>query len=313
MWVLALLVGVLVVLGVVLSLVLDGVLTRKAQAEATALSTRLGRRVALASVSTRFLGGLGATISGVEVGAAPGEDQPLAQVERVSVRVAALKALTSLGKDIQVRSVEVTAPVVTVIRLADGTTNVERLVDRLVQQAPKGPSAESPVDLSAVRVDHARVSDGRIRLIDRSAGAGRELAISDIDLVADDLRAGQSLDVTLKAAVLAAQQNLSLQLHTGPLPTSLVPTPEKVVLHIAPVDIARRALPSQGPAPGERTPRRRLERPAPAPPSRAVVHRPRGIHARGLPPPAPPALRWTSSSTPTSPGTRNGATSTSAP
>ena len=237
--VLAVVLGILGVLVVALSLVLDGVLTRKAQAEAASLSTRLGRPVTLTSVSTRFLGGLGATVSGLEVGPAAGEEAPLAAVQRLSVRVAALQALFSLGKDIEVRSVEVTTPVVTVIRFADGTTNVERLMDRLEQQQPSAPAeASKPTDLSAVRVNHAAVTDGRIRLLDRSSPTGRELAISDIDLTADDLRAGSSLDVSLKAAVLATQQNLSLQLHTAPLPASFVPTPEKLVLHIAPVDIA---------------------------------------------------------------------------
>src|SRR5262249_26042235 len=108
----------------------------------------------------------------------------------------------------------------------------------LEQQKPATPAESAPADLSAVRVNHLAATDGRIHLVDRSAGAGRELAISDIDLTADDLRAGKSLDVTLKAAVLAAQQNLALRLHTAPLPTSLAPTPEKVVLHIAPVDLA---------------------------------------------------------------------------
>jgi AsmA protein len=230
--------GVLVAALVVLSLVLDGVLSRSAQAQAAELSTRLGRPVKLSSVSTRFLGGLGATISGVEVGAASGEDVPLAQVQRISVQVAALKALFSLGKDIEVRSVEVASPLVNVVRLPDGTTNVERLVDRLTEEKPGEPPDSTPADLSSVRVDHVAVADGRIRLLDRSAGATRELAISDIDLTADDLRAGRSLEVTLKAAVLTAKQNLSLKLQTAPLPSSLIPTPETVVLHIDPVDIA---------------------------------------------------------------------------
>ena len=90
--VLAVVLGILGVLIVALSLVLDGVLTRKAQAEAASLSTRLGRPVTLTSVSTRFLGGLGATVSGLEVGPAAGEEAPLAEVQRLSVRIAATTA-----------------------------------------------------------------------------------------------------------------------------------------------------------------------------------------------------------------------------
>src|SRR5262249_45746386 len=158
----------------VLTLVLDGILTRKAQAQAAALSTRLGRPVQLTSVSTHLLGGLGATVSGIEVGPAAGEGLPLAQVERLSVRVAGLQALFSLGKDIEVRPVVLAKPLVNVVRFSDGTTNVERLMDKLEQQKPATPAESAPADLSAVRVNHLAATDGRIHLVDRSAGAGRE-------------------------------------------------------------------------------------------------------------------------------------------
>jgi AsmA protein len=232
-------VAVLVVLIVIGSLLLDGILTRKAQAQAALYSQRLGRPLKVESVSTRILTGLGATVSGVEVGAGPGEDLPLAQVQRLEVRVAALRALFSLGKDVEVRSVEVHQPLVNVVRLGDGTTNVERLQSRLAQLQPEKPEAkEAPRDLSAVRVAHAAVIDGRIRLVDHTAGTPRELTISDLDVTLDDLRAGKSLDVVLKAAVLAKGQNLELRLHTAPLPNSLQPTPERIALKVQPVDLA---------------------------------------------------------------------------
>ena len=54
----------------------------------------------------------------------------------------------------------------------------------------------------------------------------------------DDLRAGKPLDVMVKAALLTDKQNLELRLHTAPLPKSLVPTPERVMVKIQPVDLA---------------------------------------------------------------------------
>jgi len=239
--VLAVVVAVLVVVVFVLSLVLDSILTRRAHAEATTLSQRLGRPVSIGRVSTSFLTGLGATVSGIEVGAAADEGVPLAQVKGVGVKVAALRALFSMGKDIVVRSVEVDQPMVNVVRLGDGTTNVERLQSRLAQQEkakPSEPAGTEPTDLSAVRIDHAEVTDGRVRLVDRSTGHARELGISDLDVTVDDLRAGKPLDVVVKAALLADKQNLELRVHTAPLPDSLQPTPERIVLKIQPVDLA---------------------------------------------------------------------------
>jgi AsmA protein len=168
--VLAIVVAVLVALVFVVSLVLDSILTRRAQAEAATLSQRLGRPVSIGRVSTSFLTGLGATVSGIEVGAAAGEGVPLAQVKEASVKVAALRALVSLGKDIVVRSVEVTQPMVNVVRLPDGTTNLERLQARLAEQEgkPAETGGTEATDLSAVRIDHAEVTDGRVRLVDRA-------------------------------------------------------------------------------------------------------------------------------------------------
>ena len=219
--VLAIVVAVLVATVFVLSLVLDSILTKKAQAEAATLSQQLGRPISIGRVSTSFFTGLGATVTSLEVGAGPDEGVPLAQVKELSVKVAALRALFSMGKDIVVRSVEVTEPMVNVVRLADGTTNLERLQTRLEHQDSGKPAeapSNEPKDLSAIRVDHAEVTDGRVRLVDRSTGKTRELGISDLDITVDDLRAGKPLDVVVKAALLAEKQNLELRLHTAPLP-----------------------------------------------------------------------------------------------
>ncbi|HET9157186.1 MAG TPA: DUF748 domain-containing protein, partial [Myxococcaceae bacterium] len=239
--VLAIVVAVLVAIVFVLSLVLDSILTKRAQAEAATLSQQLGRPISIGRVSTSFFTGLGATVTGLEVGAGPDEGVPLAQVKEVGVKIAALRALFSMGKDIVVRSVEVAEPMVNVVRFPDGTTNLERLQTRLAQQEkgkPDEPPSNEPKDLSAIRVDHAEVTDGKVRLVDRSTGKARELGISDLDITLDDLRAGKPLDVVVKAALLAEKQNLELRLHTAPLPNSLQPTPEKVVLKIQPVDLA---------------------------------------------------------------------------
>lgn len=217
---------------------LDGSLTRRVQAEAARYSERLGRPIKVERVETRILTGLRARISGIEVGPAPGEDLPLARVPRVDVRIAALRAISSLGKDIEIRSVEAHEPVVNVIRFADGSTNVQRLQTRLAQSQPKQPKPEEPTDLSAIRISHAAITDGRIRLVDRSSSVRRELSASDLDMTVDDLRAGRPLDLVVEAAVQAPQHNVELRLHTAPLPSTLVPTPERIVLKVQPIDLA---------------------------------------------------------------------------
>jgi AsmA protein len=221
---------------------LDAFLLQRARTEAARYSQLLGRPVEIGDISTKLVPTLGVKVEDVAVGAAEGEQVPLAELKRVDVSVALWPALTSRGQDIQVKNAEVNGLTVNVVRLPDGTTNVSRLQEKLAQQQPKEeqpPAKEKPVDLSAVRVDRAALTDATIRLIDRSGGAqARELAISDLDIEVKDLRAGKPLEVALNAAVLAQQQNLHVTVKTAPLPASLTPVPERVVLKAEPIDLS---------------------------------------------------------------------------
>ncbi len=236
--VLAVVAGVLVALGAAGLLVLDSVLTSRARREAAALSQRLGRPVEVGGVATTLLGGLGVRVSGVRVGAAGGEELPLLDVQRIEVKAALLRAVLSGGRDVRIRSAEVEGLRVNVVRLSDGSTNVESLQKSLAgaPQAPPGPAG--PRDLSFLRVDRAALVGGRIAFVDRGRPGARELFVDQIDLMVTDLGAGRPLDVLLRAAVLAGKPNLELRLHAAPLPPSLVPVVETVALKVEPVDLA---------------------------------------------------------------------------
>src|SRR5438874_1296868 len=185
--------GVVVIALVIASFVLDSVLTNKAHEQAGKLSQQLGRPVTIGSVSTKILTGLGATVNDIAVGPAAGEGLPLAQVKRADVRVGLLRAIFSAGKNIVVRSAEVDGLNVNVIRFDDGTTNLERLQNKLAEVNPKekAPEEKKQSDLSNVHVNHAALRDARIALVDRTARAQRELAIQHLDVTMNDLRAGK--------------------------------------------------------------------------------------------------------------------------
>lgn len=237
-----------VALGALAFLLLDGFATRMAREQADAWSVKLGRKIEVGRVSTTFFTGLGAKVGPLSVGPAQGEVEPLLGIGQVEVRVAALKAIASLGKTLEIRSVELSRPELNVVRFADGTTNVERLQARLAQvqgeegaaagkpaQKPgAGAPAAQPRDLSAVRVDHAALHEGRITFVDRSGKKPEALAVRQIELTVDDLRQGQPLRVLFKAAVLGAQQNFELELAAAPLPPTLVPTPTRLRLRVQP-------------------------------------------------------------------------------
>ncbi|MDY7226400.1 AsmA family protein [Hyalangium rubrum] len=234
--------GVLVLAVVVVLWRLDSILLQQARTQTATLSQQLGRPVEIGDISTKLFPHVGVDVENVSVGAAEGEELPLAQMKNLDVRVAAMPLLKSRGKDIQVLNAEVSGLTVNVIRLPDGTTNVQRLQERLAQQQPKEeePPAEEkpPADLSGVRVDRAALTDGTIRFVDRSGGKAQELAISDLDIEVKDLRVGQPLEVKLSAAVLAQKQNLFATLAASPLPPTLVPTPERLTLKAESIDLA---------------------------------------------------------------------------
>src|SRR5438105_8013907 len=125
----------LIVIVAVLLFVLDSILTSKAHDEAAQLSKEWGRPVTIGSVSTKLITGLGVRISDVGIGAAQGEGAPLLDLQRVEVKAALLRAALSRGKDVEVRSAEIEGLTLNVIRLPDGTTNLEALQKKMAESA----------------------------------------------------------------------------------------------------------------------------------------------------------------------------------
>ncbi len=229
----------LVVAGV---LFLDRILLSQVREQTDQLSRDLGRPVTVEGVKTKLLGGLGLRVTGVAIGPAEGEDRPLLELPRAEVEADLVRALRSRGKDVVVREVVVAGLRVNVIRFPDGTTSVERLSKKLAERSareapPEKPAEEKPADLSAVRIDRAAVEDARVAFVDRGTPGAKELFVEDLDVEVRDLRAGQPLEVAVRAAVLASKQNLEVHLKAAPLPPTLVPTPERLTLKVEPLDL----------------------------------------------------------------------------
>jgi len=232
--------GVLVIAVVIGLFVLDGILTSQAHAQAQKLTTQLGRPVKIGSVATKLFSGLAVRVSDVSVGAAAGEKLPLLTIARIEVKAALLKALTSKGEDVEVQSAEVSGLTVNIVKDAEGKTNLERLQEKLAEEPKKAEvpkKDDKPTDLSRITVDHFALLEGTVRFIDESGKADKKLEIQHLSIVVNDLHAGKPLDVVVKAAVLSAKENFLLQLHAAPLPPTLIPTPEKIVLKIQPIDL----------------------------------------------------------------------------
>jgi AsmA protein len=220
-------------------LLLDRVLLARARAAAGELSRSWGRPVEIGGIATKLVPWLGARVTDVRIGAAQGETRPLLELPRAEVHLNLLGALLSRGKDVEVKLAEIQGLRVNVLRLADGTTNLERLARAAAppEPSPAPEQAPPPQDLSFLRVDRARVSDARIAFLDLARAGAKEIFVDHLDITVQDLRSGRPLDVVLRAAVLAERQNLELHLHAAPLPPTLRPTPDRVTIKLEPVDL----------------------------------------------------------------------------
>src|SRR5258708_30419925 len=196
-----------------LSLLLDSILTSKAQGAAEEFSHKAGRTVSIGSVSTKILTGLGVRVNDVRIGPAEGERAPLLELKRAEVRVAALRAIFSAGKDVEVRSAAIEGLTVNIVRMPDGTTNLERLQKRIAEESETTKEPQKASDLSFLRIDHAELREGKVAFIDKD----EQLPIQHLDVTVNDLPAATPLEVFLNPTLLAPTHNLELRLTPTPL------------------------------------------------------------------------------------------------
>ncbi len=230
----------LVVAGV---LALDRILLSQVRKQTDALARDLGRPVSVGGVATKLWGGLGVRVTDVTIGAGEGEDVPLAELRRVEVEASVLRAVRTRGKELHVRDAVLEGLRVNVVKLPDGTTNLERVAAALEKmeepgRAAPGEPAEAPRDepaLRVLRVDRAAVENARIAFLDRTVKGAKELVVDDLDVEVRDLETGKPLELTLRAAVLAERQNVDLRVKAAPLAPSLEPVPEEIIMKVEPI------------------------------------------------------------------------------
>src|SRR6266516_774310 len=190
-------VGLVVVLLVVVVLLLQtgAVSNRVKDLVVPRVSAALGRDVAVRDASLRLLPPR-VELKGTTVAGREGEPA-LVDVEAFEVSLALLPLVTSLGSDVRVTGVKLVRPVLNLVRAKDGTWNYEGLggENKQKQEKPAEKSKRSFV------VQHASISDGAVRLVDHASSDAAAVAISKIDLTADEVGLGEPLHAKLSAAI----------------------------------------------------------------------------------------------------------------
>jgi AsmA protein len=141
----------------------------------------LGREVRLGEMQLSLLPTVGLRVDDLAIGALPeegGGDLLTARRLRVGARLMPL-----LRKQLEVTSITIEAPQLSLTRGADGRWNVQRLVaSQPAAEAGGGPSSSG---VPQFQIDRLRISDGRVSLRDEAAPGGAlvlTLAALDVEL-----------------------------------------------------------------------------------------------------------------------------------
>ena len=170
----------------------------------------LGRNVSLGETKVSVFPVLGIRVDDLEVAGLPEEGVPTVMSAK-SLRVGA-RLWPLLRKRLEVTSLVVDEPAMTLVRGPDGAWSVKHLI------ATEGGEAGEQVEM---RVDRLRVRGGRLTLRDAMASPPREETLSGIDLSIDDFAPGRVFPLQLVAGVASMPEaRLRFSGTIGPLPPS---------------------------------------------------------------------------------------------
>lgn len=183
-------------------------------------SEAVGRDVTVGKIDARILPSFGATVTDVRVAGRTAEAPALLDVGDVELRLSLWKALTSLGKDLEVNAIELRRVKAHVARAENGEWSFSDILDRQ-EEAPKD---DEPTDLSFLEgasIERAALLDADITVDD--AQLGRPLKAEGTSLILTDVRLGTPLTADLKTTLVdgAKRTAVSLTAKLAELPKTL--------------------------------------------------------------------------------------------
>lgn len=172
------------------------------------LQEAVGRPVTLERLSLGWSNGIAVQLRNLAIlEQAPAAGEPLVQIESAS-------ALVRLGpllrKEVQVSSIVLSRPQIRLARDTQGSLNVLGLVavaSPAAQAARSTTVGGTPVSFN---IDSFRVEDGTLHWTDALTSPPTDLRLKRVDGVVRNIAPGTPMDMDLKAAFGAAEQNLHL-------------------------------------------------------------------------------------------------------
>jgi hypothetical protein len=220
---------VLAVVGVLVlvTLNLDPLVNEQRDKVAQIATDRLGRQATFGPVSTGWKGGLSAQLTQIQLAGRDDKAPPQLSLDAVRLKVNLWRAITSMGKSLEVDAFILERPVIRVSRDKDGNWDFDDIPKRLAASSGATPPEEAPpeetgpTDFSGLRIAGVAIVDGRVELDDQMLG--RRLVIDKLDLTLSEIVPGHDVKALL-GLILDDGQNktpLGVNVSLMPLPADL--------------------------------------------------------------------------------------------
>ncbi len=199
----AVLAALLVSAGGVIALNADRIAAAVTERKLPEWSERLGREVTLERVDIHVFPWPRAELIQLQVAGAPGEPV-LLQSPRAELSLRLWPLLSSFGREVQIRAVELQGTELTLVRRGEGQWSYQDLMKR----APAGERGAA----RSIEIARVEIEDARLTIVDRA----RRVTLTHIDGTASNIEDRKPFDVRLRAAFASERQNLAATLRVDP-------------------------------------------------------------------------------------------------
>jgi uncharacterized protein involved in outer membrane biogenesis len=222
------------------------------------VSDAIGRPVSVQTIKASFGWGVLIDLNTVQVADDPGFSQlPLIQAQDIYLKV---EFIPLLFRDVRITELNITHPVVSVIRDGEGDLNLAALARHRATHIEQLPSARAPLPNHApssipngnslapapsrpnpaatVSIHKFTLTDGVINYLDRSAPGVSPVQFQNLQVTVANFSFGSRFDVDLSLAAFGDQKNFELSGAIGPLVTA-----DGLDLNAIPVNLTAKAGP----------------------------------------------------------------------
>lgn len=175
------------------------------------LQKALGKPVKIERIGFAWRSGIALSLRGLVIADDPGFRDELIRVESAN---ALLNLAPLLNHEVQISSVYINEPKISVVRKKDGSLlgfeSKPRPDESKTSKTAKGGSPANAAAALSFLVDQVRIDSGEFIFTDQSDSRVTVTHLKDIDLKIDNAALDQPIDLELKAAFLSSRQNVNI-------------------------------------------------------------------------------------------------------